>query len=188
MASFSLERLVHAISSSIIQAQNLVEKAQLGNLRSYFDQEGKALCVDVKVPSLNHHPDEGVFDNYHVPVLALVSHGSLVIKEAQIDLDVEIGQLEQEDAPGAGYPDLAEILKGESPIRPRLMINPEAGVAKNNDGNVASISLKLGAADIPEGVARLLAEVMKSQGRVANPANTPTKTTTDAQPDKSRVN
>lgn len=173
MAAFSLERLVHAISSSIIQAQNLAEKAQLGNLRSYFDKDGQAICVDVKVPSLQHHPDQAVFDHYHVPLITLVPHSSLVIKEAEIELDVEIGSIEQEEPPESGYPDLSDIMQGQAPIRPRLTINPEAGVAKANDGNVANISIKLAAAEVPEGIARLLAELMKSQGRVSATPTTP---------------
>ena len=66
--SVSLERLVHALSNSIIRAQNLVEKAQIANLRSYFDKENVPIAFDLKLPSLQQ---EEVHDTYRVPLAAL---------------------------------------------------------------------------------------------------------------------
>ena len=166
--AFSLERLVHAIASSIIQAQNLVEKAQLGNLRSYFNDDNTPISVEVKIPSLSHDINEKVYDAYHVPVVTLVPHGSLVIKNAKIEMDVEIGQLEQEEPPNGAYPNLDDIVKhGKEPIRPRLEIKPESGgLAKKGSGNFAHVTLQLTQAETTEGMARLLNEIIKGQGRV----------------------
>jgi hypothetical protein len=164
--SVSLERLVHALSSSIIRAQNLVEKAQIANLRSYFDKDSNTpIGFELKLPSLQQRD---AHDTYHVPLAALVPHGSLVIKEAKIELDVEIGGVKQ-DAPDDGlpFPDLPEIAQGAEPIRPKLMIDPEGGgVAKSQDGNCAHITLTLTSTENTEGLARLLNEVIKAQGRV----------------------
>jgi hypothetical protein len=162
----SLERLVHALSNSIIRAQNLVEKAQVANLRSYFDKENIPISLDLKLPSMQH---EDVHDIYRVPLASLVPHGSLVIKEAKVDLDVEIGGVEQADPdPNEGYPDLAEIINGAEPIRPKLMIDPEAGgIAKKASGNCAHITLTLSSTENTEGLARLLNEVIKSQARLS---------------------
>lgn len=162
----SLERLVHALSNSIIRAQNLVEKAQLANLRSYFDKDNIPICFDLKLPSLQKADTN---DSYRVPLASLVPHGSLVIKEAQVELDVEMGGVEQADPhPENGFPDLADIANGVEPIRPKLMIDPSAGgVAKNTSGNSAHITLTLSTAENSEGLARLLNEVIKAQGRYA---------------------
>lgn len=164
--SVSLERLVHALSNSIIRAQNLVEKAQLANLRSYFEKDSSApICFDLKLPSVQH---EDAHDSYRVPLAALVPHGSLVIKEAKIEMDVEIGGVVQDDQPDTGFPDLPDIAKGAEPIRPKLMIDPEAGnVAKTGNGNCAHVTLTLCSTENTEGLARLLNEVIKTQGRIA---------------------
>jgi hypothetical protein len=169
--SVSLERLVHALSSSIIRAQNLVEKAQLANLRSFFDKNNIPISIDLKLPSMQHeHEDEDAKDTYRVPLAALVPHGSLVIKEAKIRMDVEIGSVTQDPEPAEGYPDLAEIVKGTEPIRPKLIIDPEGGgIAKSKNGNTARITLTLSATENTEGLARLLNEVIKSQGRIPEP-------------------
>lgn len=169
--SVSLERLVHALSSSIIRAQNLVEKAQLANLRSFFDKNNIPISIDLKLPSMQHeHEDEDAKDTYRVPLAALVPHGSLVIKEAKIRMDVEIGSVTQDPEPAEGYPDLAEIIKGTEPIRPKLIIDPEGGgIAKSKNGNTARITLTLSATENTEGLARLLNEVIKSQGRLPEP-------------------
>jgi hypothetical protein len=112
---------------------------------------------------------EDVHDIYRVPLASLVPHGSLVIKEAKVDLDVEIGGVEQADPdPNEGYPDLAEIINGAEPIRPKLMIDPEAGgIAKKASGNCAHITLTLSSTENTEGLARLLNEVIKSQARLS---------------------
>ena len=163
--SVSLERLVHALSNSIIRAQNLVEKAQLANLRSYFDKDNAPIGFDLKLPSMQQG---GKNDTYRVPLAALVPHGSLVIKEAKVELDVEIGGVEQDDPEDGEFPDLAEIVQGKEPIRPKLMIGPESGgIAKNESGNFAHITLTLSSTESSEGLARLLNEVIKNQGRVA---------------------
>ena len=162
----SLERLVHALSNSIIRAQNLVEKAQVANLRSYFDKENIPISFDLKLPSMQH---ENEHDTYRVPLASLVPHGSLVIKEAKVELDVEMGGVEQ-DSPeeGSGFPDLQDLVNGVEPIRPKLMIDPAAGgLAKNSNGNFAHITLTLSSTDNTEGLARLLNEVIKVQGRLS---------------------
>jgi len=164
--SVSLERLVHALSNSVIRAQNLVEKAQLANLRSYFDKDNLPINFDFQLPSMQ---DKNTNDRYRVPLAALVPHGSLVIKEAKINLDVEIGAVEQAEPEAHNvFPDLADIAKGVEPIRPKLMIDPETGgIAKKSNGNCAHIALTLSSNENTEGLARLLNEIIKSQGRTA---------------------
>ncbi len=162
---FSLERLVHAITDSLIQAQSLVEKSHISNLRSYFDETNKPLNFDIAIPSL-HETDQHV--TYRVPAVSLVPHSSLAIKEAKVEMDIEIGEISQDMPTGNEYPTLAEIISGkEDPVRPRLSINPEGGgVAKKNNGNVAKLTLELSSVEPPEGLVRMLNEIIKCQGRV----------------------
>ena len=171
--SVSLERLVHAIAGSIMKAQHLVEMAQLSNLRAYFNDKNEPITVDVQLPSMHlfsadaKSGAESQSDKYRVPVISLVPHGSLSISEASITLDVELGNVQQEDAPPEGYATLADLAKGKEPITPKLLIDPESGgVAKKTGGNIAHLSLKLTGAEPTEGLARLLNEVIKSQGRL----------------------
>lgn len=167
--SVSLERLVHALANSIIRAQNLVEKAQLANLRSYFDEKHRPINLDLKLPSTLHH---GVEDTYRVPLATLVPHGSLVVKKAKVELDVEIGKVDQERYADNKYPDLQEIITGKDTVRPKLMVGPESGgIAKKESGNFAHITLTLGTAENTEGLARLLNELIKGQGRVPEDTN-----------------
>jgi hypothetical protein len=163
----SLERLVHALSNSILRAQNLVEKAQLSNVLSYFDKDNRPINFDLKLPAMQRAADAGAEDTYRIPLASLVPHGSLIIKEAKIELDVEIGSVKQDDSPGGGYPDLQDIAEGIEPIRPKLIVDPEGGgVAKKTNGNYAHITLTLAYAENTEGVARLLNEIIKGQGRM----------------------
>ncbi len=168
----SLERLVHAIASSIMQAQHLVETAQLSNLRTYFNDKNEPITVDVNLPTMNDSTSNSAtgnkpqFDVYRVPVISLVPHGSLVINEANITMDVELGSIRQDEKPAEGYATLQDVAAGKKPIIPKLLIDPESGgIAKNKGGNVAHLSIKLSGVENTEGMARLLNEIIKSQAR-----------------------
>lgn len=166
--SVSLERLVHAISNSIIRAQNLVEKAQLSNFLTYIDKDNRPINFDLKLPAMQSAAKNNAEDTYRIPLATLVPHGFLVIKEAKIELDVEIGSVEQDSSDDDNYPDLQDIVKGKEPVRPKLVIDPEGGgVAKKMGGNSAHITLTLGYSENTEGLSRVLTEIIKGQGRVS---------------------
>lgn len=173
--TFSLERLVHALSNAIMRDQNLVEKAQLSNLLSYFDKDNRPINFDLKLAAMQRAADAGAEDTYRIPLASLVPHGSLILKEAKFALDVEIGSVKQDDSPEGGYPDLQDIAEGTAPIRPKLIIDPEGGgVTKKTNGNYAHITLTLAYAENIKGVARLLNEIIKGQGRMVVAAATDT--------------
>lgn len=164
MATFvPLEKLIYTIAGAVMEAQNLVEKAQLRNIASFFDDKLRPVAMDVELPSLGVTAAEGQYDRYRVPLLSLIPHSSLVISEAEIDLDVELSGISEEEAPARGA--MAKALKGhaaESRPKPFLMVNPEG----KKNGNTAHITLKLAGSDPAEGLARLLTEVTKLQGIV----------------------
>jgi hypothetical protein len=162
----TLERLVHAIVTSVIQAQHLVETAQLSNLRAYFDSNDKPITMDIKLPTLDGKSED--FDIYQVPVVSLVSHGSLVINEANLKMDVELGGVQQDYREPGTYPTVAELARGQDrPVMPKLLVDPESGgISKKKGGSVAQVSLKLVSAETTEGLASVLNEAIKGQGRL----------------------
>jgi hypothetical protein len=161
----SLEDMVRAIAGSVMHAQHMVEKAQLLNIASYFDDQHRPTVIELELPAIHSGaaPDSNYL--YRVPVLSLVPHSSLVIGEAEIELDVELGAFEEGERDGV-HPGIAEQLGRAAPAekKAQLMVNPGNGGLANKNGNAARIKLKLVAADKSEGLARLVDDVVKSQG------------------------
>lgn len=164
--------MVRAIAGSIMHAQHMVEKAQLANISSFFDGDHKPEMIEVALPALHSTAAPGEHHLYQVPVLSLVPHGSLVIGEAEIDLDVEIGAFEHHERDNA-HPGLVDQMGRAAPAERKagLMVNPAAGALASRHGNAAHIKLRLVAVDKSEGLARLLNDVVKTQGPAAAPAH-----------------
>jgi hypothetical protein len=162
-SSVSLEDLVHALAGSILGAQNLVEKSQLANLGTFFDENQQPHALEFHLPSMSRSAGEGVLDKYRVPLLSLVPHSSLAISEAQIDLDVDIGGLQDTPAPVTGLPPVTQSPSTVSP-KPTLMVNPGSGGIAKQTGNAARLTIKLVSTETTEGLARLLNDVVKGQG------------------------
>jgi hypothetical protein len=90
MSAVEFNNLVFALTESIIEAQSLVEINQIQRLGSrYFDDTGLPKKLNIILPTLENGEDR----SYDVPWLSLVPHGSLVIKEASIDFDVDISSI-----------------------------------------------------------------------------------------------
>lgn len=161
----SLEDMVRAIAGSIMNAQHMVEKAQLANLASFFDDEHKPTMLEVDLPAIHSTAPPDSHQRYHVPVLSLVPHSSLVIGEAEVDLDVEIGQFEHHERDNA-HETLIDQMGRAAPAGKKagLMINPGTGTLAGKNGNAAHIKLKLVATEKSEGLARLINDVVKTQG------------------------
>ncbi|MET0267594.1 MAG: DUF2589 domain-containing protein [Duganella sp.] len=47
----SLEDMVRAIAGSIMNAQHMVEKAQIANIASFFDDQHKPTTIDIALPA-----------------------------------------------------------------------------------------------------------------------------------------
>lgn len=180
-----------------MNAQHMVEKAQIANIASFFDDQHKPTTIDIALPAIHSTAEQGAHYLYQVPVLSLVPHSSLVIGEAEIDLDVELGAFEYLERGGA-HDDILNQMGRAAPAEKKagLMINPTGGEAAARNGNVAHIKLKLVATDKSEGLARLLNDVVKGQGphalrvpaapapaSAASPATAPASTTHAAAPD-----
>jgi hypothetical protein len=169
----SLEDMVRAIAGSIMNAQHMVEKAQVANITSFFNDECQPTALDIVLPALHSQakPDETY--HYRLPLVSLVPHSSLIIGEAEIELDVELGGFEEHDRNGM-HQELMDQVGRAAPAEKKagLMINAEGGGLAKKSGNAAHIKLKLLATEKSEGLARLVNDVVKSQGHngaVANP-------------------
>ncbi|ELX10571.1 hypothetical protein DUF2589 [Janthinobacterium sp. HH01] len=160
----NLENVVRAIAGSIMDAQNLVEKAQVANISSFFDRERRPMVIDLELPAIHSSAAADEFYLYRLPLISLVPHSALIIGEAEIDMDVELGALSEAE-PAADHPDaLQPDGFNQQATRPSLMVNPETGGLAKKSGNAAHIKLKLVAAEKSEGLARLINDVVKGQG------------------------
>lgn len=160
----NLENMVRAIAGSIMDAQHLVEKAQVANITSFFDRERRPMTIDLELPAIHSSAAADEFYLYRLPLISLVPHSALIIGEAEIEMDVELGGL-SEAAPAAAAPDTLQPDGFDAQAgKPSLMVNPETGGLARKSGNAAHIKLKLVAAEKSEGLARLVNDVVKGQG------------------------
>jgi hypothetical protein len=164
----SLEDMVRAIAGSIMNAQHMVEKAQLANIATFFDDAHRPTTIDVALPAIHSTAPADASQLYRVPVLSLVPHSSLVIGEAEVDLDVELGPFEPQERPNVHEGIIGQLGRA-APAEQKagLLVNPGAGGLANRSGNAAHIKLKLVAVEKSEGLARLLNDVVVTQGAVA---------------------
>ncbi len=161
----SLEDMVRAIAGSIMDAQHMVEKAQLANIASFFDDLHKPSVIEVELPAIHSGAEPDASYLYQVPVISLVPHSSLIIGEAEIDLDVEIGGFEDQERQDV-HEGIMDQLGRAAPTEKKstLMINLNNGTLAAKNGNAAHIKLKLVATEKSEGLARLVNDVVKAQG------------------------
>lgn len=161
----SLEDMVRAIAGSIMNAQHMVEKAQLANIASFFDDKHQPSVIEIELPAIHSTAVAGDNYLYRIPLISLVPHSSLVIGEAEIDLDVELGGFEEQEREGVNDGLLDQMGKAApAEKKATLMVSPGNGGIAGKNGNAAHIKLKLIAAEKSEGLARLLNDVVKAQG------------------------
>jgi|GEM_PF-416924 len=166
----SLQKLVTAIASSVLEAQEKIEAAQLVNLMSYFkrkpDKKGYfPLTMKLNLPSTRPEARPGETDVYQVPYLSVLPYSALRIKEVDVDFDVHFSGLDgREDeeesnrlARSGDLPDLAVDLGG----------------LKSRDGFGAHVSLTLEGVELPEGTCRLINELIKSNQVYESPTPPP---------------
>jgi hypothetical protein len=157
--------MVRAIAGSVMNAQHMVEKAQLANIASFFDDLHRPTVIEIELPAIHSSAEADSKYLYEVPVLSLVPHSSLIIGEAEIDLDVELGPFEHHERTGV-HDGIIDQLGRAAPAEKKagLMVNPGTGGLAAKSGNAAHIKLKLVATEKSEGLARLVNDVVKAQG------------------------
>jgi hypothetical protein len=161
----SLEDMIRAIAGSIMNAQHMVEKAQVANIASFFNDDLQPSTIDLNLPSMHSQAAPGSSYVYKLPLLSLVPHSSLIISEAEIELDVELGAFQEQDEEPLNS-NVKEQSGNAAPTekKPGLMINPVTGKLAGKNGNAVHIKLKLAASEKSEGLARLINDVVITQG------------------------
>jgi hypothetical protein len=164
----SLEDMVRAIAGSVMNAQHMVEKAQLANIATFFDDAHKPSVIELELPAVHSNAPPDSHYLYHVPVISLVPHSSLVIGEAEIELDVELGAFEEQERENV-HEGINDQLGRAAPNEKKatLMVNPANGGLAGKSGNAVHMKLKLVATEKSEGLARLVNDVVKAQGPAA---------------------
>jgi len=133
----TFNQLVKSLYRSTVLAQTKVEQLNYQNfLKNYFDEDGKPHFFTLKLPS-NDDDGSHVVD-VDVPLLTLAHSTHLNIKELEIEFEVELGHFE-------------DIEDDEI----------SAKVSSVNGKRMATIKLKLDAAQPPEGIARIRQELIK---------------------------
>lgn len=121
MGQTTLHDLVATIASAVGTAQDLVERNYLAMVRRYFDDEGRPLSMNIKLPSLSADPAEAE-RQVVVPVLSLVDSRALGIKSVDVSMDVALDDLDQA-APGDGAAN--DLVGGGAPLE-FLDVGPRA--------------------------------------------------------------
>jgi len=157
----SLRSLVDAIAGSVADAQTLVARGQIEGLASFLDDEGRPRTLDVRVPSIRPGAKPGEEDVYSAPLMALVPHTAMRIRQVEVRFDVELGDLDG-DSPAPG--ETRTAVDAATATRRSLSVNPTAGPGADRRGTTANVTLIVESLEVPEGLARLLGEVVKTQG------------------------
>jgi hypothetical protein len=169
MADFvPLQALVHAIASAVTDAQQEVAKAHVANLATYLDREHRPLTLQLRVPSIRPEAAPGEEDTYQAPLLALVPQSMLRIKQVEISFDIELGDLaDPASAPktASGVPataKAADVLSVQ--LTRNLNVNPAVSATVKQQGTTAHVVVTIESVDQPDGVARLVMDLTKTQG------------------------
>lgn len=168
MADFvPFQALVHSIASAVIDAQQEVEKAHVTNLVTYFDHENRPHTLQLRVPSIRPEAASGEEDVYQAPLLALVPHSMLRIKQVEISFDIELGDLAAATSPTAksdvpAATKAADVLSAQ--LTRNLNVNPAVSTTVKQQGTSAHVVVTIEGVDQPDGVSRLVMDLTKTQG------------------------
>lgn len=174
MASLlSFSALVEAISRSVAQAQDEVERHQVRNLLDYFDKNGRPRGIEFRVPSQSdERRRRGEEDFYSVPLLALISINVLKIKDVEVKFSIDMTDLTEESGaasaaslPAGVVPTGESLASGErkagfaSPMK-TLNVSTVTG----RGGGKVRVALRVEGSEPSEGAARLLDYLAQLQG------------------------
>ena len=145
----SLDNVFQGIYKSIVEAQNTIEQHYVGEIKEdYFDKDGNPYMIEVKLP----HGDNGEMKTVNIPVITLVPHNGMAIKEVDIEMEVSLSPGESE-----------EINKSDSTHKkPSKIKRFLTDLSKRNKGReMAKIKVKFHGQDAPEGIARIKDSLVK---------------------------
>ena len=145
----SLDNVFQGIYKSIVEAQNTIEQHYIGEIKEdYFDKDGKPYMIDVQLP----HGNGGELKTINIPVITLVPHNGMAIKEVEVEMEVALSHGESE-----------EINKSDAtkkkPSRIKRFITDLS--RRNKGSKMAKIKVKFHGQDAPEGIARIKDSLVK---------------------------
>ena len=145
----SLDNIFQGIYKSIVEAQNTIEQHYLGEVKEdYFDKKGNPHMVAVKLP----HGNTGEMKIINIPMITLVPHNGMAIKEVEIEMKVALSEGKSEDINNTNV-----TKKKSSRIR-----NFFTDLSNRNKGHeMAKIKVKFNGQDPPEGLARIKDSLVK---------------------------
>ena len=145
----SLDNVFQGIYKSIVEAQNTIEQHYIGEIKEdYFDKDGKPYMIEVQLP----HGTGGELQTINIPVITLVPHNGMAIKEVEIEMEVALSQGESE-----------EINKSDATHKkPSKIKRFLTDLSRRNKGSkMAKIKVKFHGQDAPEGIARIKDSLVK---------------------------
>jgi hypothetical protein len=153
------DQLVSALARAVLDAQREVQRAQIGEIAEFF-RDGSPVTVDLRIPRTN--PSTGNIEaiEVRVPLIVLVNHNKMSIREMQVSMQLDLSELPNSDGV-RDEPSNRESPHWSSPGSPsRVMVSTTTG-KKPGEVGMAHITLRVAADDPPEGLARLLDHLQK---------------------------
>ena len=145
----SLDSVFQGIYKSIVEAQNTIEQHYVGEIKEdYFDKDGKPYMVPVQLPN----GQNGEMKTINIPVITLVPHNGMAIKEVEIEMKVALSPGESEEI------NTSEAIK-RKPSKIRSFFTDLSN--RNKGKEMANIKVKFNGQDAPEGLARIKDSLIK---------------------------
>ena len=145
----SLDNVFQGIYKSIVEAQNTIEQHYIGEIKEdYFDKDGNPYMMPIQLP----HGTNGEMKTINIPVITLVPHNGMAIKEVEIEMEVALSEGE-----------LEEINDGDvTHKKPSRIKRFLTDLSRRNKGSkMAKIKVKFHGQDAPEGIARIKDSLVK---------------------------
>ncbi|PWC13655.1 hypothetical protein B4923_06825 [Brenneria roseae subsp. americana] len=188
----SLSSIITALAKSMAQAQNDVAEAQSLNMLRFFKRKRRRdpnpelsdkenylpgifpRRLKIGLPSHRENATDNDVDYYCVPFINLVPLSSVRIEKASAEFEVGLTNIDEFEPEPQNEPDQNNIKLFANDIQddpeilahqPSLQIDIGSGILKKNNGLLANIKVELVHQDTPEGVMRMVNELINtSQG------------------------
>jgi len=145
----SLDSVFQGIYKSIVEAQNTIEQHYVGEIKEdYFDNKGNPHTVPVQLPA----GQNGEMKTINIPLITLVPHNGMAIKEVEIEMKVALSPGESEEV------NKSKVTK-KKPSKIRSFFTDLSN--RNKSREMAKIKVKFNGQDPPEGLARIKDSLIK---------------------------
>ena len=145
----SLDSIFQGIYKSIVEAQNTIEQHYVGEIKEdYFDKDGNPYMIPIQLPA----GDSGKLKTVNIPVITLVPHNGMAIKEVEIEMKVALSPGESEEINNNTVTEK----------KPSIIRSFFTDLSNRNKGSeMAKIRVKFNGKDAPEGLARIKDSLIK---------------------------